>query len=146
MAWPKKRKRERMWQISCADKAKSEYHCMVKFQRNGLFPAIAVDRGCRIHLWSQWASEPWGNSGIKRIPATQQPPACSHSLRWALRKLRVWKPRILALDSWGAYPRNASVSSYFCVFLYIAWVTWFPSISKNLLMFRLPALCYETST
>ena len=31
---------------------------------------------------------------------------CSHHGRWALRKLRMWKYRILAPDSWGTYQRN----------------------------------------
>ena len=31
---------------------------------------------------------------------------CNHHRRWALRKLRMWKYRILAPDSWGTYQRN----------------------------------------
>ena len=125
MAWPKERERTR--QISCADKVKSEYRWGLKFQRNGLFPAIAVDRGCRIHLWLQWASERWGNTGMKRIPDAYQPPACSHSLRWALRKLRLWKHRIPAPDSWAAYHGSASVSPYFCVSLEMGFQTTWPA-------------------
>ena len=62
-------------------------------------------------------SERWGNSGMKRIPAAYQPPACSHSLWWAPRKLRIWDtcPQIYEL-----YIKEiTSVSPDFLIFPYI---------------------------
>ena len=47
-----------------------------------------------------WASEPWGNLGSS-IPAISQSSGYSHSPGWALRKLQMWKHRILAPDSWS---------------------------------------------
>ena len=53
------------------------------------------------------AGESAGTQGWKE---DKQPSDCSHSLRWVLRKLRVWKHRIEPSESWGAYQRNASKS------------------------------------
>ena len=66
-------------------------------------------QGCHSHqqlqtprMGSWWAPrEP-----RKKIPAIQQPSVCSHSLLGALRKLRMWKHRMLAPDRWGVYQRN----------------------------------------
>ena len=94
----------------------------------------------------KWAGEPWGNSGLKRIPAIQQPSDCSHSLRWALRKLGMWKHRILAPESWGAYQRN-DFSEPRLLHLprqrkalnSLPWEIWFSLFNNNFLMF--PITC-----
>ena len=114
-----------------------------------ILPAISAKNATVIsdHSPPRWVGEPSGHSG-RRIPAIEQPQDCSHSLWWALRKLRTWKYRILAPGSWGADQRN-DFSEPRLLHLPIrrkvpnslTWDIWFSLIYKNLLMFRLLALC-----
>ena len=76
----------------------------------------------------------------------------SHSLWWDLKKLRMWKYRTLAPESWGAYQRNDFSEPRLLHLLIHRKVlnsltqdTWFSLINNYILMFRLPALCYKTS-
>ena len=79
--------------------------------RNGIFAAISVNKGCHSHqqlqpsqMISRWAQRQLRK---ERISAIEEPPHCSHSLWWALRKLRMWrKHKILTPDRWCAYQRN----------------------------------------
>ena len=95
---------------------------------------------------------PLGNSGLNRIPAIKQPSDCSHSLRWALRKLRMWKYRILAPDSWGecqrndfSEPRLLNLPIHWKALNSLTWDIWFSFINNNLLTFWLPTLLLQSS-
>ena len=133
-------------------------------EKNGIFPAISVNKGCHSHWQLQppgWLTvEPWGNSGKKRIPAIQQPWDYRHSLWWTLKKLRMWKYMILAPDSWGTYqrqdfrePRLLHLPIHRKVLNSLTWDIWFYIIYYIyiyiyiyiffffFLMFRLPTLC-----
>ena len=82
----------------------------IKFLKNGVFAAILVKKECPSHqrLQSPWMVS-WcalGKLREERMPAIQQRSDCTHSLQWALGKLRMWKHRILAPDSWDTYQRN----------------------------------------
>ena len=121
---------------------------------NEILPAVSVNKGCHSHQWlqpsnaSQWALRKLRK---ERIPAIYQPSDCSHCLWWAVRKLRMWKHKVLAPESWGAYQRNdfsksrllhlpihrKALNSLACDF-------WFSLFNGNLLMFLLPALCCKT--
>ena len=124
---------------------------------NGVFPAISVKKMVS-HSSAMAAITDviwWSLRELRkeRIPAIWEPSDCSHSLqRWALRKLRVWKHRILAPDSWGAYQRNdfseprlLHLPIHRKALNSLTWDIWFPLINNNLLMFRLPALSCKTS-
>ena len=76
---------------------------------------------------------------------------CSHSWWWALWKLGLWKHRILATDSWGAYqrddfsePRLLHLHIHRKVLNFLTWDIKFSFINSNLL-FLLPALCCKIS-
>ena len=109
-----------------------------------------LNKGCHTHQRLQPSNvSRWALRKLRkeRIPAIRQPSDCSHSLLWALRKLRIWKYRILALDSWDAYQRN-EFSELRLLYLPIhrkvlinslTWDIWFSLISNNLLMF--PTTC-----
>ena len=84
---------------------------------------------------------------MERIPALQEPSESSHSLRWALRKLRMWKHGILAPDSWAAYQRNdfrepglLYLPKHRTALNSLAWIICFSLINNNLWMIRLPDL------
>ena len=126
-------------------------------EKNGIFPAISVNKGCHSHWQLQppgWLTvEPWGNSGKKRIPAIQQPWDYRHSLWWTLKKLRMWKYMILAPDSWGTYqrqdfrePRLLHLPIHRKVLNSLTWDIWFSFIYNDFLMLRLPALCCKITT
>ena len=84
----------------------------------------------------------------ERISAIQQLSDCSHSPWWTLRKLRMWKHGIPAPDRWGAYERNEARLLHLPIHRKylnsLTWDVWF-SCNNDLLMFRLPALCCNTS-
>ena len=73
-------------------------------------PCYISEQGCHSY---QWLEPPgmmisWALTELRKgeNPSISQPSDCSHYLWWDPRKLRMWKPRILAPDSWGAYQRN----------------------------------------
>ena len=88
--------------------------------RNKILPALSVRKGCHkdepvspkattviVSTHKGDPVSPWRNSGRKqRIPAIYQAPDCSQTQGWALRKLRLWKLRILAPESWGTSLKN----------------------------------------
>ena len=95
---------------------------------------------------------PWGckESDMTELNWTEKPSDCSHSLWWALRKLWMWKHRILAPNHWGAYQRNdfseprlLQLPIYRKALNSLAWDIWFSLLNNNLLMIRLPALLYN---
>ena len=62
---------------------------------------------------------------------------------WALRKLKLWKHRILGSYSWGAYqrsdfnePRLLRLPKHRKVLDSLTWDIWFSLINNHLLMFR----------
>ena len=123
---------------------------------NGIFPAISIDKGCHSHQRLKPSSVTrWTLRKLRAEKNTCHLVANRlQPLRrwWALRKFRMWKYRILAPDSRGAYQRN-EFSEPGILHLPIqrkalnslTWDIWFSLINNNLFMFRLPALCYKTS-
>lgn len=88
----------------------SRYNMPIFFNlRNWYFLPYPVNKDVTVisstaTMSSELLGEPWGNLGRKI--AIWLPSDCSHSPQWALRKLRRWKHRILAPESWGTYQRN----------------------------------------
>ena len=88
-------------------------------------------------------SEPVSSKGTQEGDKEYLPTSCSHPQRCSLRKLRTWKHRILAPDSWGGYQRTdfseprllhllihrKAINSLTCAI-------WFSFINNNLLTFR----------
>ena len=70
---------------------------------------------CRTHVPEKWNI----SCHISKQRMSQPPQMVSW---WALRKLRLWKHKVLAPDSWGAYQRNdfteprlLHLPIYFCI-------------------------------
>ena len=88
--------------------------------RNGILPAISVNKWCHSHQW------------LQPLPTVVS--------RWTLRGLRMRKHTILAPESWGAYHRNDSRElrlSYLTIYRkalnFLTWDIWFSLINNNLL-------------
>ena len=83
------------------------------------------------------------NSGKKKkYLLSSQPSDCSHSPRWALRQLRMWKYHMLAPGSWGAHqrtdfsePRLLYLPIHRKALYSLTWDIWFSLINDNLFMF-----------
>ena len=80
----------------------------------------------------------------EKIPAIYQASDCSHAPRWALRKLRMWRHRILTPDSQDqrndfSEPRLLHVPIRRKVLTLLTWDIWFSFINNHHLMFRLSA-------
>ena len=78
--------------------------------RNTVFPAISVNKGGHSHQRLQpskvniWALRKLrAENSICQLASSRLQP---FPKEWALRKLSMWKCRILIPDSWGAYQRN----------------------------------------
>ena len=124
--------------------------------RNGVFPAISVNKDAIVFSDS---GPPNVNSWALRALKTEksactiwQQLGCSHSLWWALRNSGWEKCRILAPDSWDAYktkhfnePGLSHLPIHRKALNSLTWNIWFSLINNNLLMSRLPALCYKAS-
>ena len=112
-------------------------------------------QGCHSHQWLQpsnmswWA---WGNSERKRVSAIEQPSDWSHSPMVSLRKLRMWKYRILSPDRWGTYQRNnfrqprlLHLPIHRKALNSLTWDIWFSLINNNHLTLILPTPCCKSS-
>ena len=127
-----------------------------KHLRNGTFPAIFVKKDVTVNsnrsCFQWWAGDPEGTQEKKKI----YPPSSSHSIvatpygePWGNSGCEKW---ILAPDSWDAYQRNyfseprlLHLPIHRKAINSLNRNVWFPLISNNLLMFRLPALHCKTS-
>ena len=122
--------------------------CMIL--RNGLFPAISVNKGC--HQWLQPSNMSWWTQRKLRKENT------CHLAAIRLKPRPIVSPeetqdvqdRVPAPDSWGAYqeddfsePRLLHHPTYRKALNSLIWGIWFSIINSNLLTFRLPALCYK---
>ena len=116
------------------------YNSLLWTVRNGRFPATSVNKGC--HKSSVIATTANGEvvsheETQERILAKKeylQQSDCSHSPWWTLRKLRIWRHRILAPDRWGAYgrkdfrePRLSHLLIHRKALNFVTWDIWFSS-------------------
>ena len=67
------------------------------------YPAVSVNKGCQNHQQLNW----WTLRTLREEKNTFHLAAIPCSLRWTLRKLKMWKCRILVPDICGAYQRNS---------------------------------------
>ena len=91
-----------------------------------------------------------GHSRRKRTPVICQPSGCSHSLPGALKNSGCEKSQGTGPSSWDAYERNDFTEPRLLHLPIqrkepnsLTWNIWFSLIHNNLLMFRLPVLCYK---
>ena len=118
-----------------------------------IWPALSVNKGrCSHQAINITASEPWENSGWKQDARHLAVNCCSHPLCCTLRKLRMRRHGILALDSWGACqrsdfkePRLLHLPLHSNALNSITWDILFSLIDCNLLMFWPPGLCCKNS-
>ena len=107
---------------------------------------ILVNKGCCSHLAitlqlpQQWAlRELRMEAGC--LPSDHQ---TLQPLQWyTLRRLKMRKHRILAPDGWAARLLHLPICRKLLNSL--TWDIWFSLIINNLLMFRLPGLCWKSS-
>ena len=128
--------------------------CVVLQAEKWNISSISVNKGCYIisncsHHFGKLVSP----EGIQEGKSTWHLTAirCSHSPQWNLRKVMMWKHRILAPDSWGSYQRNDFSESRLLhlpidrkELSSLKSDIHFSFIYDNLLMFKLPALCSKT--
>ena len=123
--------------------------------RNGLLPAMSVNKGCHSHqrLQPQPKVTWWAPRELRKEKNTCHLAAIRLQPRPRLspEETPMWKHWILALESWGAYQRNDFSEPRFLhlpmhrkVLNSLTWDIWFSSIYNNLLTFRLPALRCKT--
>ena len=108
--------------------------------RNGVFPAILITKDVMVIS----DSSPPGCSGRKRalrdLAATRLQPLPMGSLE----ELRVWKCKLLTLESWDAYERNdfsepklLHLPIHRKALNSLTWDIWFPFVINKFLMFKL---------
>ena len=120
--------------------------------RNGIFPAISVSKGRHSH--QQW-QPPWkvGSWTLRELRKERVPAIyLAATMLQALPKVNPENHRILVPDRWGTYQRNdfngprlphppiqrKALNS-------LTWDIWLSLINHTVLMFRLSALCCNTS-
>ena len=109
-----------------------------------IFPAISVNKD--VTVISDCSPPPWADKPEETQKEKEYLPSSSHKLKpllmVSLRKLRMWKYRILALDRWGTYQRNdfreprlLHLPIHRKALNSITWDIWFSLINNHLFMF-----------
>ena len=116
--------------------------------RNGLFPAISVNKGC--HQWLQPSNMSWwtqrklrkeNTCHLEAVRLKPQPMVSPEETQDVTRQGT--SPRQLRCISreWFQWARLLHHPTYRKALNSLTWGIWFSIINSNLLTFRLPALC-----